>query len=38
LIERLVKHDEERTAREFASLEEEFGELEEFDDSKINLE
>lgn len=37
LIERLIKHDEE-TAREFANLEEEFGDLEEFDESKVNLE
>ncbi|KAI8377294.1 hypothetical protein BD560DRAFT_390693 [Blakeslea trispora] len=35
LIERLVKHDEQN--QEFASLEEEFGDLDEFDESKVNL-
>jgi SAP domain-containing ribonucleoprotein len=34
LIERLVKHDE---AQELATLEEEFGDLEEFDESKLDL-
>lgn len=34
LIERLVKHDE---AQELASLEQEFGGLEEFDESKLDL-
>lgn len=37
LIERLVKH-EQQTVDEFASLDEEFGDLEEFDDSKLGLE
>ncbi|KAI8076915.1 uncharacterized protein BX664DRAFT_362832 [Halteromyces radiatus] len=36
LIERLVKHDEHK-ALELESLEAEFGNLEEYDDSKINL-
>ncbi|KAI8378068.1 uncharacterized protein BYT42DRAFT_516497 [Radiomyces spectabilis] len=36
LIERLVKHDQ-RKAFELESLEEEFGNLEDFDPSKLNL-
>ncbi|KAI8333640.1 hypothetical protein BC941DRAFT_434052 [Chlamydoabsidia padenii] len=36
LIERLVNHDEHK-ALELESLEAEFGNLEEFDDSKLNL-
>jgi SAP domain-containing ribonucleoprotein len=37
LIERLVKHDEKQD-KELASLDDEFGDLEEFDESKVNLE
>lgn len=37
LIDRLVKHDE-RKALEINSLEEEFGNLEDFDESKLDLE
>lgn len=37
LIERLVKHDQQ-TVDEFASLDEEFGDLGEYDDSKLGLE
>ena len=36
MIERLVKH--EQTVDEFASLDDEFGDLGEFDDSKLALE
>ncbi|CAO3614908.1 unnamed protein product [Cunninghamella echinulata] len=38
LIEQLVKHDEEKKALEIDSLEAEFGNLEEFDETKLNLE
>jgi SAP domain-containing ribonucleoprotein len=37
LVERLVSHDEHK-ALELESLEAEFGSLEEFDESKLNLE
>lgn len=36
LIDRLVKHDEQ-AAQELANLEEEFGDLSEFDDTKLAL-
>ncbi|GAN08560.1 conserved hypothetical protein [Mucor ambiguus] len=36
LIERLVKHDEKQD-KELASLDDEFGDLDEFDESKVNL-
>lgn len=36
LIERLVQHDQQTA--ELASLEEEFGDLEEFDETKLALE
>jgi SAP domain-containing ribonucleoprotein len=37
LIDRLVKHDETK-ALELESLEAEFGNLEDFDETKLNLE
>ncbi|KAK4514276.1 uncharacterized protein ATC70_001867 [Mucor velutinosus] len=36
LIERLVKHDEKQD-KELASLDDEFGDLDDFDESKVNL-
>ncbi|KAL9547113.1 hypothetical protein MBANPS3_006328 [Mucor bainieri] len=36
LIERLVKHDEKQD-KELASLDDEFGDLDEFDESKVDL-